>query len=122
MLKLLLAEQITSKVASGLRRCCPGLAVYEMAEWEGGNFIGQPDAACLREAARQRLTLVTYDRLTIPLLLKTWADEGRRHGGVVFVDEKTIPQEKASELPRAMAMLAKETAAWEWRDRVYFLR
>ena len=37
----------------------------------------------------QGLTLVTYDRRTIPPLLKTWADESRTHGRV-FVDEKAI--------------------------------
>jgi hypothetical protein len=34
--------------------------------------------------------LLPNDRRTIPPLLKTWAEEERTHGGVVFVDEKTI--------------------------------
>jgi hypothetical protein len=55
-----------------------------MVEWEDGYFLGQEDSACLREAAAQGLTLVTHDRRTIPPLLKTWAEEGRTHGGVVF--------------------------------------
>jgi len=62
-----------------------------MAEWENGEFIGQPDSICLQQAALNGLTLVTYDRRTIPPLLKTWAEQGRAHGGVIFVDEKTIP-------------------------------
>ena len=61
-----------------------------MAEWEDGNFLGQDDAAFLREAAAQKLTLVTYDRRTIPPLLKAWAEEGRSHAGVIFVDDKSI--------------------------------
>jgi len=30
----------------------------------------------------QGLTLVTYNRRTFPPLLKTWAEEGRTHGGL----------------------------------------
>ena len=90
MLRLLLDEHISPKVAEGLRRRDPRVVVHAMANWEQGNVLGQDDDACLTEAARQRLTLVTYDRRTIPLLLKTWAESGRSHGGVIFVDEKSI--------------------------------
>ena len=90
MLKLLLDEHISPIVADGLRRRNRQLVVFCMTEWEGGEFLGQQDSACLRQATAQGLTMVTYDRRTIPPLLKTWGEEGRKHGGVIFVDEKTI--------------------------------
>jgi hypothetical protein len=86
MLKLLLDEHISTQVAKGLRRRAPSLEIHYMAEWEDGRLLGQDDHDCLREAAVQCLTLVTYDRRTIPPLLKTWAEAGRTHGGVIFVD------------------------------------
>jgi hypothetical protein len=93
-----------------------------MAEWEGGGFLGKEDSACLLEAAEQGLTLVTYDRRTIPPLLKIWAEEGRRHGGVIFVDEKTISPADLGGLIRALIRLSKGSGKWDWTDRVYFLR
>jgi hypothetical protein len=72
--------------------------------------------------ATHRWSLVTYDRRTIPPLLKTWAESGLHHGGVVFVDEKTIPPSSVGGLVRSLAALAKETAPWDWTDRVIFLR
>lgn len=93
-----------------------------MAEWEGGDFLGRDDAACLLEAARQGLTLLTYDRRTIPLLLKGWAEQGRSHGGVIFVDEKTISPADIGGLVRALMQLLRETAKLHWTDRIYFLR
>ena len=90
MLKLLLDEHISPDVANGLRRRNRAIVVRYMVEWEEGHFLGQEDSLCLREAAAQGLTLVTYDRRTIPPLLKAWAEEERTHGGVVFVDERTI--------------------------------
>jgi len=121
MLKLLLDEHISAGVAEGLRRRHHSLIVRSMAEWENGNFLGQDDSACLREAAAQRLTLVTYDRRTIPPLLKRWAEEGRRHGGVIFVDEKTISPSDIGGLVLALSSLIRQAGKWNWTDRIVFL-
>jgi hypothetical protein len=95
--------------------------VHWMAEWED-DFLGKDDIACLSHASRRGLTLVTYDPRTIPPLLKRWAQEGRQHGGVIFVDEKTIPPSDIGSLVRAILRLSKETGKWDWTDRIYFLR
>lgn len=122
MLKLLLDEHISPAVATGLRRLRPSISVCGMVEWEGGGFLGQDDAVCLRHAAARGWTLVTYDRRTIPPLLKTWAEAGLHHGGVIFIDEKTISPADIGGQVHALAALAREAARWEWADRVIFLR
>jgi hypothetical protein len=122
MLKFLLDEHISPAVADALRHRNRSLVVHWIAEWENGNFLGQDDSACLLNAATARLTLVTYDRRTIPPLLKTWAEEGRKHGGVIFVDEKTISPADIGGLVRALIQLFKETGRWDWTDRICFLR
>ena len=122
MLKLLLDEHISPDVAAGLRRRNRSLIVHWMAEWEEGNFLGRDDFACLLEAAVQRLTLVTYDRRTVPPLLKAWAEEGRQHGGVILVDDKTTSPADIGGLVRALTNLIKESGRWDWTDRVCFLR
>lgn len=121
MLRLLLDEHVAPAVAEGLRRREKRLVVYAMAEWQGGALLGREDAWCLTEAARGDLTLVTYDRRTIPPLLKQWAEEGRSHGGVIFVDEKTIAPGDVGGLVRALSALIRETSEWDWRGRVVFL-
>jgi hypothetical protein len=122
MLKLLLDEHISPRVADGLRRRNRAVEIRYLVEWENGRFLGQDDHACLREAATQGFTLVTYDRRTIPPLLKTWAEEERTHGGVIFVDEKTISPADIGGLVWALSMLARETGNWDWTNRIYFLR
>ncbi len=122
MLKLLLDEHISPTVADGLRRRNRLLIVSCMAEWEEGEFLGQQDSACLQQAAAQGLTLVTYDRRTIPPLLKAWVEEERKHGGVIFVDEKTISPSDTGGLVRALTDLSRETTRWDWTSRVCFLR
>src|ERR1051326_643694 len=122
MLKLLLDEHISPDVAIGLRRRNRTIEVRDMVEWENGYFLGEEDSSCLREAAAQGLTLVTYDRRTIPPLLKTWAEEERTHGGVIFVDDKTISPADIGGLVRALTRLSRETWNWDWTNRIYFLR
>jgi len=122
MLKLLLDEHISPNVAAGLRRRHTGLMVRSLAEWEAGSFLGQDDSICLEEAFRQGLTLVTYDRRTIPPLLKRWAEEAHRHAGVIFIDEKTISPADIGGLVKALGSLVRETRSWNWTDRIVFLR
>jgi hypothetical protein len=122
MLRLLLDEHISPKVAKGLRRVSRGIVAQSMAEWEGGKFLGQDDATCLGEAALQRFTLVTYDRKTIPPLLKTWTETGVSHGGVIFIDEKSISPADIGGLVRALAALTKEVGERIRPDSVWFLR
>jgi hypothetical protein len=122
VIKLLLDEHISPAVAAGVRRHLHGVPIYPLVEWESGGFLGQGDDACLMEAARQGLTMVTYDRRTIPPLLKMWAEQGISHGGVIFVDEKTISPADIGGLVRALVELARKGRKWEWRDRICFLR
>jgi hypothetical protein len=122
MLRLLLDEHISPDVATGLRRRVPALVIRSMADWEGGNFLGQKDAVCMQEASVQGLTLVTYDRRTIPPLLKQWAEEGHSHAGVIFVDEKTISPADIGGLVKALTLMVKQTRAQDWRGRILFLR
>jgi hypothetical protein len=65
---------------------------------------------------------VTYDLKTIPPLLKTWMEAGHAHGGVVFVDNKTIPSSEFGGLIRALQKLSRDTAKWDWKNRVCFLQ
>jgi hypothetical protein len=122
MLKLLLDEHISPHVAAGLRRHNRAIEIRYLVEWETGRFLGQDDSVCLREAAIQGLTLITYDRRTIPPLLKMWAEEDRTHGGVIFVDEKTISPADIGGLVRTLSGLIKDTRDWDWTNRIYFLR
>ncbi len=122
MLKLLLDEHISPEVAKGVQRRHRALIIHTMVQWEEGDFLGKEDAVCLLEAAKQDLTLVTYDRRTIPPLLKRWAEEERSHGGVIFVDEKTIAPSDIGGLVHALISLVTETKETDWTNRVYFLR
>jgi hypothetical protein len=122
MLSFLLDEHISPSVAGGLRRRNREIVVLGLAEWESGRLLGLSDVSILQAATTQRLTLVTYDRKTVPPLLKVWAEEGRDHGGVIFVDDKTIPPSNFGGLLRALLALWGEAGGWDWSNRICVLR
>lgn len=122
MLKLLLDEHISPEVAKGLRQRHPRVSALSLAEWEQGSFMGLPDEIVLKEAAAQGFTLVTYDLRTIPPLLKIWAEAGRDHGGVIFVDGKTISPSDFGSLIHALGQVLDEGAKSDWANRVIYLR
>jgi len=122
MLKFLLDEHISPKVAEGLRRHNRAWLAISPVEWEDGRLLGQDDGTCLMEAAEQGLTLVTYDQRSIPPLLKRWAEEGRDHGGVIFVDHKTILPSEIGALVQSLVQLFRATGDSDWKNRVYYLR
>lgn len=122
MLRLLLDEHISVDIAIGLRRHGYSLIVLAMIEWEAGDLLGQEDNLCLQAEAQKGFIFVTYDQKTIRPLLKVWAEEGRNHGGVVFIDHKTFSSANIGGLIRALGELSREAANWHWTNRVYFLQ
>ena len=121
MLRLLLDEHISPKVARGLRQLNPGLTVLAISEWKNGNFLGADDLTCLQHAVLEGLTLVTYDLRTIPPILRRMAEESEHHGGVIFVAEKTIPSGNIGALIRGLQTLIETAADCDGVDRVWFL-
>ncbi|HWB52839.1 MAG TPA: hypothetical protein VG722_01555 [Tepidisphaeraceae bacterium] len=122
MLSLLLDEQISPTVAEQARRKYPQVRIVAFREWHGGRFMGTADSIFIPEAAGEKLTLVTYDQRTIRPLLKSWMEQGIDHGGVIFVDAKTIPPQDFGGLVKALGQLWKIERKAEWKNRVVFLR
>jgi hypothetical protein len=120
VLRLLLDEHISPAVALGLRRRQRDLVVCGLVEWDGG-ALGRDDEIILTDAGRQGFTFVTYDRRTIPPLLKSWAEQGRHHHGIIFIDEKTISPADIGAQVRALSELVRAAKHWDWLDRVCFL-
>lgn len=122
MLRFLLDEHFSEKVAKQAATRCVGLHVVAMKHWRDGMFLASADSVWLPEAAKDKLTLITYDRATIPPVLKAWAEQGIHHGGVIFVDNRSIPQRDIGGLVKAICKFWQENRKLDWQDRVDFLK
>ena len=121
MLSLLLDQHISAEVAEQVRARRPEISVRSLYEWREGAFIGIADPLILHAAAAEGLTLVTFDRKTIPPILVEWGNSGTSHGGVVFVDNREIASNDYGRLVRALIFFWDQEHASDWANRVGFL-
>jgi hypothetical protein len=122
VLRLLTDEQISPAVARQAPSRCRGISIVAMQSWEGGHFLSAADELVLQEAHQQKLTLVTFDRRTIPPLLRLWAEQGIDHSGVILVDEQTVAQNDIGGLVAALCAVWKAQGNMDWTNRVVYLR
>jgi hypothetical protein len=121
-LALLLDENITYVVAEQVKLKRPDVRIASVHSWRGGSFKGESDRRLLRAAAQDELTLVTYDRRTIPPLLAEWGVTGEDHHGVIFVDHLTIRRDDVGGLVRALIQHWDKNSAMDWTNVIDFLR
>lgn len=84
--------------------------------------MGLGDDLILIAATETCLTLVTYDLRTIPPLLVEWGEIGKSHGGVIFVDDQSIPSNNFGTLVRALIWLWDRNYNLDWQNRLVFLQ
>lgn len=122
MLRFLLDEHLNRRSREAIQRLDAGVFVESVLEWQGGRLVGEGDDAVLGAAAEFGLTLVTFDLRTIPVLVSDWARQGRSHGGLVLVDERTIAPNDYGGLARALVELWRREKDVDGTDRLVFLQ
>jgi predicted nuclease of predicted toxin-antitoxin system len=118
--RLLLDAHVPPAVAIGLAARI-SIEALALRDWEGGVYLNADDDTILRTAYDARWTLVTYDRRTIQPLLRVWGERGIPHGGVIFVDDRTIPQQDVGGLIRALQYIVETFGGMECENRIHFL-
>ena len=121
MLHILSDEQIAPDVAVAARKRRHGMQITHLMDWLVGHFVGASDEEVLREAARQEMTLLSFDLRTIAPLLRAWGERGIDHGGVIFVVNKSFAQNDIGGLSKALAELWDLQGRLDWRNRCVFL-
>ena len=121
MLHILTDEQIDPDVAAAARKRCRGIQITTLYEWLEGHFVGASDEDLLQEAARQGMTLLTFDLKTFPPLLRIWAERGTDHAGAIFVDNKSFAQNDFGGISTALAELWEVHGPYDWKNRFFFL-
>ena len=122
MLRLLLDENISKKVAVQAKRRCPGIDILSIHDLEKGRYVGADDGEILRVAGAQQMTLVTYDQNTMLTHMAGLVSEGCEHGGIILIDERTIPQRDIGRLVKALCWLWSSECKADWKNRTVYLR
>ena len=122
MLSILLDENISDEVSRQVLSKHPTISIASVYDWNNGSLKGASDETILRTISNHKLTLLTYDVNTIPILLVRLANEGFKHAGVVFVNNLTIRSDDIGGLMNAIVKLYTDEGKADWEDRAYFLR
>jgi predicted nuclease of predicted toxin-antitoxin system len=117
--RFLLDEHISPAVADALSKA--GVDAVALTRWQDGHYREEADDVLLAAAADEGRVLVTYDQRTIPPLLRLWAELARPHGGVVFIDHRTIAPNDIGGLVRALVELDRRLGRLDWTSRTVFL-
>ncbi|HLK57813.1 MAG TPA: DUF5615 family PIN-like protein [Chthonomonadaceae bacterium] len=121
-LSLLLDEQMSPVVAAQVQARKPEIRIASVQTWRSGELRSQTDADLLRAARDEKMTLVTYDLHTILPLVTGWGESGEAHSGVVFIDNRTIPQGDIGGQVAALEQHWDATCTWDWENVVMFLQ
>jgi len=121
MLRLLLDEHLSPRIVKQFKMKWPQALIDSVLSWEGGLMAGSPDDVLLAHARLRGWTLVTYDQSTIAPLLKDWAEQSIAHGGVIFVDDRTIAQNDIGRLTISLGALWAAERNSDWTDMVVYL-
>ncbi len=122
MLSLLLDENISPDVSVQMQRKHPNIPVVSVHHWKDGEFMAQADEIILIAAAAVAMTLVTYDQRTIPPILMRWGQAETDHGGIIFVDNRSIASDDIGALVRALHALWESTNAMDWTNSISYLK
>ena len=64
---------------------------------------------------------MTYDRRTIPVLLRSWDTAGKSHAGVVFIDDRTIATGDIGGQVQSLVRLLDTRDGDNWTNLVRYL-
>jgi hypothetical protein len=119
-MRLLLDIHIDPLVAKAL--VAEDIDIVSLRDWQAGDDREVPDDVILADALFEGRVLVTYDKRTVPPLVRRWMHEGTTFAGVIIVDRLTIPQGDIGGLIRALRAFAIEQGDADWTNRLDYLR
>lgn len=122
MLSFLLDEQISPKIAEQIKIKYPNITIFSLHTWQNGTYLGVADEIILQNAAIAEITLVTYDQKTIPPILVEWGQANIDHGGVIFIDYRSISPSDFGRLIKALVWLWKTQNKSNWQNRIVYLQ
>jgi hypothetical protein len=122
MLTLLLDEHMSPEIVEQIVAKDETVRIASVHQWHAGEFMHTDDEIILEAAFQEQTTLVTFDQSTIRPVLKDWGEQGRSHGGLIFIDDKTFAQNDYGGLVTALLKLWSQVHEADFTDVVLFLQ
>ena len=117
----LLADENTShRLVSACRQIESAFPIIHISDWENGAYLSVKDPALLMTLREHGMILVGFDRASIPMHAGRLTREGVGHAGVILF-RRSVPATAYGKQARLLVSLWRETADWDWADRIEYL-
>ena len=117
----LLADENTShRLVSACRQIESAFPIIHISDWENGAYLSVKDPALLMTLREHGMILVGFDRASIPMHAGRLTREGLGHAGVILF-RRSVPATAYGKQARLLVSLWRETADWDWADRIEYL-
>jgi len=119
MLRLLTDAHVPLAVAKTARKAILS-NITALCDWHGGRYLDESDTRLLALAWEERVTIVTYDLNTFPLVVRDRLETGLDHAGMIYVSAR-YRQNDVGGIARALVKLWRAEKHTDWINRIYFL-
>jgi len=119
MLRLLLDSHVPPAITKAARQKA-ALSITPLRDWHGGIYLQESDTRLLALAWEERLTLVTYDVNTFPLVVKARLENGLAHSGMIYVSAR-FRQNAIGAIARGLVKPWRAERDLDWTNRIRFL-
>ena len=122
MKPLLLADENTShRLVSACRQIESAFPIIHISDWANGAYLSVKDPALLMTLREHgMMILVGFDRASIPMHAGRFTRESVGHAGVILF-RRSVPATAHGKQARLLVSLWRETADWDWSDRIEYL-
>lgn len=118
--RLLADENTSHRFVSACRQLVTEFPLVPLGRWQDGSWLGLDDAALLMSCADAGLTLVAFDRATLPWHAGQVLRGGENHGGLVLF-RRAVRTTDYGHQARLLTDLWAEGHGWDWLNRIVYL-
>jgi hypothetical protein len=95
-------------------------SIVHIADWQDGAYLSAKDPALLITLREADLILTSLDRASLPMHAINLTREGLGHAGIILF-RRSVPVIGYGMQARLLIEFWRETADWDWDNRVEYL-
>jgi len=94
--------------------------IIHISDWKNGAYLSVKDPALLMVLREVGMTLVGFDRASLPMHAGQLTREGLGHAGVILFRRSVSPVAYGKQA-RLLVDFWHEAEDWDWADRIEYL-
>lgn len=118
--RLLADENTSHRMVAACRQIAADFPIVHISDWQEGAYLSVKDPALLMTLREKGLVLVGFDRASLPMHAADLTREGLGHAGIILF-RRSVPTVAYGKQARLLVEYWRETAEWDWADRIKYL-